>query len=303
MRAPVRAIAGSWPASWSARAPRLFRPDPRVLLEERPDADAFRDAMSIVHVGDTIKITGTARHGAADDLVQNLDLADAAIADIGVSDGSTAVDLAARLGAFGSYTLADLFLAIDAVQVGQRVLFFDPEGRCVLVAGRRLLGWPSLSRTVALLCAPLLLRARRRPRRPVLLLGPDARALVDGDPRVSARVHDVFETWRGPAPDLIKVANVLRRLYFSDEDIVRGLGALHDSLDEGGHLLMVDNPRIDGIPVRGGLYRRTGSTFTVVATTEHPPEIADLIASLDVRCSTGAPVVGRPAHLLEEPVT
>ena len=148
--------------------------------------------MSLLHVGATIKITGTARHGAADELLGQLDLRHATVADIGVSDGSTAVDLVARLGRFASYTLADLYLVIDAVRVGRRVVFLDPEGRCILVAGRRFLAWPSLSRTVRLLCAPLLWRSRLRPRQPVLLLGPEARGLVDRDPRVGARVHDVF---------------------------------------------------------------------------------------------------------------
>jgi hypothetical protein len=251
-----------------------------VLLAEDPSGEDFRDAMSILYVGDTIKITGVDRHAAADALLlDNVDLTGATMVDIGASDGSTSVDLVAKLPAFGSYVIADLYLELRAVEVGGSVLFFDPDGRCVLVAGRRLLAWPSLSRLVRLLCAPLLARARGRRGRPVMLLGPAARTLMRTDPRVTARVHDVFQVWPAPAPDVIKVANLLRRLYFSDEDILRALDALLASLDEGGHLLVLDNPRVAGIDLRAGLYRRTDGRFVPVAETPHPPEIADLLRS------------------------
>jgi hypothetical protein len=280
MRAPVRAIRGRWPVWFEQRVPRLFRIDPRVLLEDEPPADAFRSAMSIIHVGDTIKITGTNRHAAADALIlDHVPLTGAAIVDIGASDGSTSVDLIAKLPEFSSYVIADLYLQLQAVETGRHVLFFDADGTCVLVAGRRLLGWPTLSRTVRLLYRPLLARARSLPARPVLLLGPDARRLLRTDPRVSTRVHDVFQPWPAPAPDVIKVANLLRRLYFSDEDILRALRALLASLEDGGHLLILDNPRLAGIELRAGLYRREGGRFVLVAETPEAPEIADLVRS------------------------
>jgi hypothetical protein len=280
MRAPVRAVRGQWPSFLERRAPRLFRIDPRVLLQDAPSAEDFRAAMSILHVGDTIKITGVDRHGAADALLlDNVELTGASIVDIGASDGSTSVELIDKLPDFGSYVVADLYLHLDAVEVGRRVLFFDRDGTCILVAGRRLLAWPSLSRVVRLLCLPWLSRAKGRPTRPVMLLGPAARDRMRKDPRVTTQVHDVFETWSGPSPDVIKVANLLRRLYFSDEDILRALRALHDSLREGGHLLILDNPRLAGIAIRAGLYRRAGRGFVVVAETPERPEIADLLES------------------------
>jgi hypothetical protein len=243
--------------------------------------------MSIIHVGETIKITGTDRHGAADALLlDNVDLAGAALVDLGASDGSTSAELLAKLPAdFGSYTIADLYLTLRAVDLGRSVVFFDPDGTCILVAGRRLLAWPSLARTVRILCAPLIARARRRPGREVLLLGPEARRWTNSDPRVTARVHDVFQPWPSPAPDVIKVANVLRRLYFSDEEILRALQALLDSLEDGGHLLILDNPRVAGIDLRAGLYRRADGRFQPVAETPEVPEIADLLRSPELAVS------------------
>jgi len=281
MRAPVRAVRGQWPGFLERLAPRFFRIDPRVLLQEDPSAEDFRAAMTILHVGDTIKITGVDRHAAADALLlEHVDLSGATLVDIGASDGSTSVELIDKLPPdFARYVVADLYLHLEAVEVGRRVLFFDAAGTCILVAGRRLLAWPSLSRVVRWFCGPLLARARGRRTRSVTLLGPAVRQRMASDPRVTARVHDVFAPWSSPAPDVIKVANLLRRLYFSDEDILRALGALHESLDEGGHLLVLDNPRVVGIDLRAGLYRRAGRGFVVVAETSERPEIADLLES------------------------
>lgn len=256
------------------------------MLQAEPSAEDFRDAMSIIHVGETIKITGANRHGAADALLlDNVDLSVASIVDLGASDGSTSAELLAKLPGFGSYVIADLYLTLRAVELGRFVLFFDRDDTCVLVAGRRLLAWPSLTRTVRLLSSPLIARARRRPGREVQLLGPDAGRWLRTDPRVSARAHDVFERWPAPAPDVIKVANVLRRLYFTDEQILRALQSLLDSLDDGGHLLILDNPRVAGIDLRAGLYRRTDGRFRLVAQTPEAPEIADLLRAPELAVS------------------
>ncbi len=237
--------------------------------------------MSAFHVGATIKITGNDRHPISDMLLlDNLDFSDAAIIDLGASDGSTSVDLIRKLPSFRSYTIADLFLYVTAVRTSRHVVFWGPDGKPSLVVGRRLIAWPSLSRPVRAIYAPVLRRVRMGAgvREEVLLLNPAARALVESDTRVKYRVHDVFQPWAGERPDVIKVANLLRRLYFSDAEIIAALGSLYASLDDGGHLLIVDNPRIEGIDERGGLYRRWKGRFMPVAHTEHRPEIDDLVS-------------------------
>lgn len=251
-----------------------------MIVDENATADEFRTAMAALHVGETIKITGANRHAVADALlIDNLDLTDAAIVDIGASDGSTAVDLIPKLPAFKSYVIADLFLTITASRVFRHVLFYDPAGKCILISGSRCVAWPAGSKMIRLLYWSLIRLAARKPvdRQVILLLNPSARSLIAADKRVSYVVHDVFDRWAGPAPDVIKVANLLRRLYFSDQEISRALHALLESLDEGGHLLIVDNPRIKDVGPRAGLYRRSQGRFAVVAQTDDPPEIVDLV--------------------------
>ena len=291
MRAPVRLVRGGWPRPVERRLTRLFREDPIALVRPDTPPEKFRQIMSSIHVGDTIKITGSNRHPAADDLlIENVDVTGKTIVDIGASDGSTSVDLINKLPGFGEYVIADLFLVAQSLEAFGHLFVYDPDDTCVLVAGRRFVAWPALARWVRVLYRPLLASADRRrgDRRELLLLNPAVRALLAEDPRVSYRVHDVFTPWPGALPDVIKVANLLRRLYFADADIVRALGALHSSLPEGGHLLMVDNPRIAGISARAGLYRRVADGFSRVAETEEPPEISDLISSFSAGAAAAA---------------
>jgi hypothetical protein len=285
VRAPIRPLRGALPRTIEGLIPARFCwRDPGVILAPDVSADDFRVAMNAFNVGATIKITGTQRHVSADALLlDNLDLSEAAIVDIGASDGSTSVDLIAKLPGFRSYTIADLYLYVQAVRLDRHTVFFDPDGTCILVVGHRLVAWPSISAPVRLLYRALINRAtRQRESQPmqVLLLNPAAQALIAADARIQSRVHDVFTPWPAPAPDVIKVANLLRRLYFGDDEIRRALDTLLHSLDNGGHLLIVDNPRIKGGGTRAGLYRRDGDQFVAVAHTEQLPEIDDLVCGI-----------------------
>ena len=120
----------------------------------------------------------------------------------------------------------------------------------------------------------------------MLLLNPAVRRRLAADERVSYQVHDIFRPWSGSAPDVIKVANLLRRLYFSDEDLLAALEVLHDSLPEGGHLLVVDNPRAADPPPRAGVWRRADQRFVEVAR-HGEPEIADLVERVGAQRSAG----------------
>jgi hypothetical protein len=235
--------------------------------------------MAAFHVGKTIKITGSARHTAVDALLtDNVDLTSAFIVDIGASDGSTSVDLIQKLPAFRRYVIADLYLHISADRHRGRVYFYGPDDRLILVVGKRWLAWPTLSRPIAALLRHGAARARTSgTHRDVLLLNPEAQEIISRDPRVSYRVHDVFTPWPDPKPDVIKVANLLRRLYFTDVEIAAALRALLASLPEHGHLLVADNPRIAGIDERAGLYQRQDARFVAIAHTAQVPEIDSLV--------------------------
>jgi hypothetical protein len=292
MHVPARPLRGRWPAWLERNLARFFWDDPTVVLNPDSTPDEFRQAMKAIHVGGTIKITGVGRHPLSDQLlIDNVELAGKHVLDIGASDGSTSVDLISRLPDFGKYTIADLHLHIGHRTTGRHDVFYDGSGTPILIVGKRVVAWPSLSKTMRLVYAGVLRRAARADGQPerVLLLNPAARKLVETDPRVDAREHNVFSPWTDGPLDAIKVANLLRRLYFSDTEITAALNVLLNNLPEGGHLLVVDNPRIEGVAERGGLYRRQEGRFAVVAETPLRPEIADLIERVGV--DTSQPLV------------
>src|ERR1700710_3121257 len=156
MRAPIRPLSGRWPGPIEERAARFFWIDPRVILDEDVSAEDFRRAMAAIDAGQTMKITGTKRHGGGDAmLIEYVDVKAAHVVDIGASDGSTSLELIEQLPGFASYVIADLFLSISARRVGKRTLFFDANGRCILIVGSRTVAWPARSKAVDLLATPL----------------------------------------------------------------------------------------------------------------------------------------------------
>lgn len=292
MHIPIRPLRGSWPAWLERMAARFVWDDPRVILDEHATPDAFRTAMDAFQVGGTVKITAKNRHPTADMLlIDSLDLTNATIVDIGASDGSTSIDLIRKLPSFKSYVIADLYLTVSVLGIFGHQLFYDQYDQCILVCGPHCVAWPTRSNLVRLLYLPLTKLAGRKSsdRRTVLLLNPEVRALMASDDRVTYAVHDLFKPWPKPAPDVIKVANVLGP-YFGDEMISRALHSLLDGLEEGGHLLVVDNGRITGVEPKAGLYRRTDGRFSVVARTENAPVIDHLI----LQVSSTHPITSLP---------
>ena len=131
---------------------------------------------------------------------------------------------------FASYVIADLHLYASLITDGRRRFFYAQQDECFLVAGPRMIAWPSQSAWIRLCYSPLLRRAARYPPEQVLLVNPRARARAAVDARVSFVVQDVFSPWPGDRPDVIKVANLLRRDYFSDDRLRQGMAALLTSL-------------------------------------------------------------------------
>lgn len=220
------------------------------------------------------------RHPEADALLlDHLDLTGSTIVDLGASDGSTSLDLIRRLPAFQAYVIADLHMNVAAIPVRRHTLLYDGNGECILIFSRRWVVWPQLSRIVRLLYRPLLAAAtyRAERRRTIPLVNPEVRSLMATDGRITCRVHDLFQPWVDQQPDVIKIANLLRFVYFDADAISCGLSALLAGLPEGGHLFMVENPFPNERGTRAGLYRRHGDRFVIHATTEEPPEIHSLV--------------------------
>ena len=58
MRFPIRPLSGRWPSRLERRFARFCWADPWVIMDSDATREEFTRAMSAIHVGGTIKISG-----------------------------------------------------------------------------------------------------------------------------------------------------------------------------------------------------------------------------------------------------
>jgi hypothetical protein len=274
-RVPIRLAVEGWPkALQRGKVRNLFVHDPAAIADPDADWEAFTRAMSQVNIGGTAKITWPGRQADADRLLmEHVDTDGAHIVEMGASDGTTAVDLIERLGdRFASYTITDRWIRVTITRHAG-VWWVWRDGRCIVASNGRVITWPDQSAALTRLLSPLMSAAARGAHRDVLMLNPTTRAVLDADPRVTWLEHDVFTPLPEPV-DVIKVGNLLRRVYFTDDQIRLALRALHAGLVAGGHLLIADHLT----QAAAGLYRKTPTGFEPIAETARS-EIHELVAS------------------------
>ncbi len=266
MRVPVRLSAPGWPAA--LRHPRVSGPDPRGLLEpDGLDAESFSRAVSAFRLGGTYRTTAPGRHVQSNRvLLDHVPDRPLTVVDVGISDGSTTLELLDALGdRVGRLFGADRVLALTARRRGRWVAFFDQD-RCVLVATRHLL----LYAPDALV--PLFAGA---PGQRVSLVQPALERRARTDERVALVTHDVFAPWPGPPADVVRLANLLNRTYFSDADIGRALSQCHRMIVPDGLLQLVENR--PGLGEQGALYRRGEAGFVRVAQVGAGSDVDGLV--------------------------
>jgi hypothetical protein len=121
-------------------------------------------------------------------------------------------------------------------------------------------------------------RARLREIGRISLINPLARS----HPDLSFESQNIFvrrEDWRN-AFTLIRAANIFHREYFSDAELIHGLGLLHEYLRDGGRLLISRNlaPRESpGCEEQGSIWRKTGSGFELIARIGRGSCVAELV--------------------------
>jgi hypothetical protein len=215
--------------------------DPRPLAGDLAGitAEEFSAAVSSLQFGVTFKTTHPGLSARSNSVL--LDIyrgSKPVILDVGASDGSTSLDLIIALGEnFSRYFITDLNLS--SVRGSDRkgnIYFADRSGACVLRASRRFIAYADVEHApyVVARIAERLLAGHRQVSEwhDVPLVRPDVVRLADADARVTISQYDMFEPWRGPRPDVIKVSCLLDRRYFSDEQL---RAALHTQCENLAH--------------------------------------------------------------------
>lgn len=256
MRFPIKLNKNKLPG-WMRRFTPLSMDDPRGVMRPHARRDDFARYASSIKIGTTWRTTQPSRHALSDQVV--LELASARgrpmILDVGVSDGCTSLDLIEKLGgSFERFYVTDASLEVDVMEKGGATYFYHPCTRqCIMRVGDGLIVYADTRGSIF----PLNLIARslmsQAPTysagtaKSVSLIQPELRRQVEDDPRVAICEYDVFQPWTHEAVDIVKVANVLNRSYFSDGQIVKALTNLSQAMKPDGKLLIVDNRKTERV--------------------------------------------------------
>lgn len=242
MRVPVKLNRAFWPRALARVLPSAA--DPRVLREHRLTPAEFTDAVSTFKFATTCKTTQKARFPRTLEHLARLEFMRLpTILDVGASDGSTSVDVMDAVP-FNRYFVTDKHLEVTVSRRGRTAYFHAPDGKCVLIATPAWIvyddtagAWHPFGGIArrAFAAAP----ARSAGAEVVSLVNPAVKSRRQSDVRVEQ--YDIFEPWRGDKADLVVAANILNRVYFTEENLARAIRNLVDALCEDGRLAVIQN--------------------------------------------------------------
>ncbi|MGE4552768.1 MAG: hypothetical protein AB7D57_06625 [Desulfovibrionaceae bacterium] len=186
-------------------------------------------ATSYLKVDNTYKTTGLDRTRLADGLLLELarEFDAPRLLEVGVSDGSSALNLLARRDVFAEVVLTDRFSRFLQRRFPLGRAFLDAEGRRFGLKFLCLYVWLSPGRTVD-----------PQGYAPIEVVNPRVREAF-GVPAI--RRFDLFRDALDRPVQLIKCANILNLAYFDAATIRRALDNLARSLAPGGYVVLSQN--------------------------------------------------------------
>lgn len=247
-----------------------YRVSPLVLLDalaqdvdEEERGRLFALGASMLRVGGVYKTTGLKRTVLADRLALRLarGVRDAALLEVGVSDGSSSLELLARGRVFSRIVLTDRFSRFYARKGLFGTLFLDAEDR--------LYAFKFLFLYILLPARP----ARR---------GPEAAAIEVVNPLLTSRHgldritrFNMFTDALDLPVDIIKCANILNKAYFSEQETRAAVSNLCRSLKEGGRIVVSQNNAKYASGEAGFVLRKSGAALRLESCFNNH-DLADL---------------------------
>lgn len=233
--------------------------DPRNICWPDLNIFSFEDSISAIKIDTTWKTIRKKRHLLTDQLISEEAscIQKPSILEVGASSGSTSLDLLDRLsGSYKQYFVTDLFFTIPYKIKDNVTYFYHPLTKhCIMRAS----DWYIVYEDVQAAFFPLGLIARKLlacapqydPNDSLCasMLHPELKSIIDSDSRIVVKEYDIFDAWPDEMIDIIKVANVLNRTYFSDEKIRLVIVNLKNALKIGGKLIITDNRDVEKVSI------------------------------------------------------
>ena len=262
---------------------RKMKASPKILLDfngDKDDPNDYTSLISMLRFGTTSKTTLDNRHAQTNKILSELAAHDEiAILDIGASDGVTSMNFMQTLNAkFGQFYITDYNLNAHYIQKAKTHYLFDVHtDECVLVFNDYFAFKPNISNFVKNIFSKNIkaLQKQKKQFKKIMLLHPEVANIVKTKSNITAMEYNIFENWQHEKVDLIKVANLLNRVYFSDEQILQAIENAKAALKEQGILAIIHNLGEE----KSSIYRKEGNQLKLIHEINDGVAIKDIVNS------------------------
>lgn len=250
--------------------------DPSNLLADNISSQEFSEAVSTFKFGKTFKTTNPNRHQKTDEFILPYCKPSFNFLDVGASTGITSFELMQKLEfKFNKFFVTDFNLSINCAKYNGENYYFTEDGDCILIAGKSFIKYPQESSLITKIYKERLHEAEQQTLEKILLIIPELRKKIDVTNAIGLMRHNVLNPWKDESLDIIKAANLFNRSYFSDQEILKGVGHLFDALNDKGLLVIIDNREKE----KSSIFQKSSSALEPIKTIEGGTEVHSLIES------------------------
>lgn len=259
--------------------------DPRSICHPMTCKTPFEDAISSIKLDSTWKHTYTNRQPLTDQLIMGFMMcaSNTSLLEVGISSGSTSMDLLNQLPeTFNYYYLTDRFVTIPFQCNNHITYFYHPiQNHCIMRISNWCIVYEDVEKAIApfgTLAQLLLLRSppyNESTCQRASMIHPKLQQRIKSDSRIILMEYDIFNPWPSTLVDVIKAANVLNRVYFTDNAIQKAIVNLKNALKTGGRLIITDNRKSEQVSV----FRKTiEGNFILEKEINGGTEINEIVA-------------------------
>lgn len=262
--------------------------DPRSIAVPDSDIETFEDCVSAIKINQTWKSTSKKRHVLTDQLIMDVLPSlrkNPTILEVGVSTGSTSLDLLDKLGCKqGRYYITDLYFSLPYQIQGDIAYFYHPTTKkCIMRVSDYTVMYEDSRGAVfplGFFANHYLTNAPEYVHNlfpSASMLHPTLKQRAKANPDVVIKEYDIFTPWLCEPVDIIKVANVLNKSYFSEDEIVSALVNLKQALKPGGKLIITDNRELEMVSM---LSKTNAGIFVLEQEVNRGSEVAGIACEL-----------------------
>lgn len=239
-------------------SPQLIENAESLSVELDRKQELFSLACSFINVGRTYKTTSAARTILADKAVLQYagEHEKPCLLEVGVSDGSSSLELLKRISSFGEVKLTDRHNAFYQWRFPFGRLYYDGD-RCFL----------GLKFLFFYLNMPTRNQSGRPGLKPITTTNPVLRV----EHELAVEQFNLFTDCYPQRFHIIKCANLLTRTYFSDSEIVEGVRNLGRSLADGGRMVLSHNSDVYDEGEALTVFVRSGTQLCLEANVNNSP--------------------------------